>query len=276
MGLTLSIPGLPERVRDIVVKLQNYGYSLKKDSFGAWVLTFPSGDPGGLSEVAFHEQDLSVGLLRALRAAEERSGILHRYQQTDARWKNVVYGNAPGDTTIGAAGCGPTSLAIVLQYLMNNGSQERRASYAMPPTETAEYAETHGRVSGSGTAGDPMIRGITKQWPEFAGSKVSLQEAIGLLEEGKLIIFLCKGCKGWTRTQSLHEATNVEYGGHYMVLAGVEGPPGPNQLFYVVDPGRGEARAMRFIRSAELQLHASGFWWVYRREEPSTRSSHAD
>jgi hypothetical protein len=273
MGTATRIQGLPERVRDLATKLQSYGFGLKRDAMGAWVLTFPPGDLSGLSEVGFHENDLAAGLLRVLRAEEERRGVLHRYEQVDKRWSTTVYGNAPGDTTIGAAGCGPTSLAIVLQYLMNNGSVPQRASYAVAPPEAAEYAATHGRVSGHGTAGDPMIRGIKARWPEFDGSKVTLGEAADLLEEGKLVIFLCRGCRGWTRTQPLHRAPDAQYGGHYMVLAGLEGVPGPDQLFYVVDPGVRDARAMRFIRRSELQAHAAGFWWVYRQGEPATRSS---
>jgi hypothetical protein len=271
--LTFNAPQVPEQFRDLVVKLESYGFSLKKDALGIWVLYYPPGDLSGFSQVAFQEQDLGVGLLGVLRSEENRRGVLYRYQQTDKQWSSVVYGNTPGDTTIGAAGCGPTSLAIVLQYLMNNGSRPRDACYAVTPPETAGYAATHGRVSGHGTAGDPMIRGIKERWPSLDGSRVSLHEAADLLEEGKLVIFLCKGCQGWSRQRPVHRAPDVKYGGHYMVLAGIEGPPGPDQLFYVVDPGRGEERAMRFITRSELQRHTGGFWWVYQQGEPATRSS---
>jgi hypothetical protein len=246
------------------------------NSSGAWTLRYPPGDGSGLSEVSFVEGDLANGLLSALRSEEKKRSILYRYEQFDSKWGNIVYGNNPGDTTIGQAGCGPTSLAIVLQYLMNNGSRPRNACYGVAPPETAKYAETHGRVSGHGTAGDPMIRGIQSQWPDFEGSKVSLTEAAGLVEEGKLIIFLCHGCRGWSKNRSRHRDPDVSYGGHYMVLAGVEGASGPNQTFYVVDPGRNESRAMRLITYAELQRHSSGFWWVYQKGEPQTRVSTAE
>ncbi len=266
--------GVPETLRDIVRKLYSYGFSLQQESPQVWVLTFPDGDPDGYTRINFFERDLEVGLVRALRREEDRRGILYRYEQFESRWGTKVYGNSPGDTTIAAAGCGPTSLAIVLQYLMNNGSRPREACWAVTPPETAQYAATHGRVSGHGTAGDPMIRGIREHWPGFDGSRVTLAEAAGLLEEGKLIIFLCHGCRGWSRRRPLHRAPDVHYGGHYMVLAGVEGT-GANQVFYVVDPGRNANRAMRFISRQELERHSGGFWWVYQTGEPEERVSEA-
>ena len=36
------------------------------------------------------------------------------YYQTDPRWKNVSYSAKGESTTIGASGCGPTSMAMVL------------------------------------------------------------------------------------------------------------------------------------------------------------------
>ena len=269
----MSIPGLPEQLNNIATKLTSYGFGLRREAGGVWILSYPSGDTSGLTDVAFFENDLGPSLLRVLRAEEAKRDVLHRYEQFDRQWGSIVYGNSPDDTTIGAAGCGPTSLAIVLQYLMNNGSRPQNACYRVAPPETAQYAATHGRVHDHGTAGDPMIRGIRERWPEFDGSRVTLQEAADLLEEGKLIIFLCHGCRGYSRSQPFHRQPDVSYGGHYMVLAGIDGTRGPGQIFYVVDPGRNERRAMRAIKRAELQSHASGFWWVYQRDEPAERVS---
>jgi|GEM_PF-2228516 len=290
MGIPLLLPPLPETLRDIAAKLLNYGFQIRKEGY-YWRVILPpgadmniaeaanyglnwggssgvclpeekqSGDPddaGLLHSVGFDDASLPDGLLKLLRFYEEKRSILYRYEQVDLRWKDIVYGKQPGDTTIGAAGCGPTSLAIVLQYLMNNGSRVRNASYSVTPPETAKYAETHGRVSGHGTAGDPMIRGVKDQWPEFEGVKVTLAEAIQLLEEGRLIIFLCKGCSGKTG-----RGKDVHYGGHYMVLAGVDSSGGPNRRFYVVDPGRREKNAMKTITYTQLSHHVAGFWWVH-------------
>jgi hypothetical protein len=271
-----TIPGLPEQLREIAKKLCSYDFHIRRDSAQVWSLAFPPGHRSGVGEVGFHDWDLATGLLRVLREEETRRGVLHRYEQFDSRWGSIVYGNSPGDTTIAQAGCGPTSLAIVLQYLMNNGSRTSNATYAVTPPTAARYAATHGRVSGHGTAGDPMIRDLKKVWPEFDGSKVTLEEAVGLLEEGRLVIFLCKRCRGWNSAPSIckkgrwiPDPPPISYGGHYMVLAGVEGPRG-NELFYVVDPGRSANRMMRFINRRELR-HNNGFWWVYLQGEPLTR-----
>jgi hypothetical protein len=211
-------------------------------------------------------------LLRVLREEEERRGDLVVYQQFDPRWGKKVYGNNPDDTTIAAAGCGPTSLAIVMQHLMNTGAH-LSACQSIDPEQTAKYAANHGRVSGHGTAGDKMIHDLHASYPEFDGSRVTLDEAAGLLEEGKLIIFLCKSCHGWTKKHPLQGDPDCTYGGHYMVLVGVEGPSGPGQVFFVVDPGRNASRAMRFIKRRELEIHTGGFWWVYRVGEPASRVS---
>lgn len=267
-----KIAGLPEDLTDVATKLESYGYGLRKDSNGIWVLSYPPGDPSGIGQAAFLEGNLRSGLLQILRTEEQQRTVLFRYEQFDKRWGNKVYGTHKDDTTIAAAGCGPSSLAIVLQYLLNNGSHPRNACFAITPEDTAKYAETHGRVSGHGTAGDPMIRGIKERWPGFDGSKVTLNEATGLLEEGKLIIFLCKGCRGYKKGTPLHREPDTNYGGHYMVLAGVEGT-GAQQVFYVVDPGRNERNAMRAIKRHELEVHTAGFWWVYEADEPSQRVS---
>ena len=263
---------LSGELRDMATKLYSYGFSLTKTD-DIWTLHYPPGDGSGLSQVSYLAADLPQALLQVLRKEETQRGILFRYEQFDSKWKDIVYGKNPGDTTIGAAGCGPSSLAIVLQYLMNNGSRPKNACYGITPKETSKYAETHGRVSGAGTAGDPMIKGIKEQWPNFDGTKVTLGEATNLLQEGKLIIFLCHGCSGYTKNRPLHRSADSSYGGHYMVLAGVEGVSGPNQVFYVVDPGRNENSAMRFIKRSQLQSNSWGFWWVYEKGEPETRVS---
>ena len=268
-----NVPGLPQDLKDIATKLIGYGYTLEKDTSGIWIVRLPAGDRSGFSRVAFQQQELGQGLLRMLRREEEMRDVLHRYEQNDARWKTKVYGSARNDTTIGEAGCGPTSLAMVLQYLMNNGSRPRYACYAVSPPQTAAYAAMHGRVSGRGTDANKMIMGIKDKWPEFAGTKVSFTEAAQLVGEGRLVIFLSHGCAGYSFKQPLHRAPDVHYAAHYMILAGVEGPVGPDQIFYVVDGGRRAERSMRFIKQSELQRHAAGFWWVYRRGEPAERSS---
>jgi len=276
MANEVNIPGLPEDLRDIVAKLQSYGFRLTND-YGIWNLKFPEGDPSGLANIGFSDQDLREGLLRVLRKEEELHKTLVPYKQGDPQWGSVTYGTRPKSTNIAAAGCGPSSLAIVLQYLMNNAPHPQNVCSEdhVTPLETSKYAETHGRAydaqgNPQGTAGDPMINGLKERWPDYEGARVTLAEATGLLQEGKLIIFLCKGCRGRTEKQPQHRDPNVSYGGHYMVLSGVEGVPGPRQVFWVVDPA---GNRMHSIQYTELKSHVSGFWWVYRKGEPEKRMS---
>lgn len=86
-----------------------------------------------------------------------------RFYQTDSRWSSISYGSS----TIGIAGCGPTSFAMVatgmnpknLRLLDTNGDK------IISPPEAARYAETHGYKSSDGTG-----------WGFFqdAGSKIGL------------------------------------------------------------------------------------------------------
>jgi hypothetical protein len=272
MSETPGIPdALPDELHDIARKLASYGFRIESD--GVWVLYYPPGDRYGRQVTTLPTFGLGDALLHILREEEEARGVLHRYEQFDARWGKIVYGIHQGDSTIAAAGCGPTSLAIVLQYLMNNGTHPVASSSAVTPAETARWAARHGRVSGHGTDGDKMIRDLHQQWPGYDGSRVTLSAATALLREGHLVIFLSHGVHGWSRNRPLHRKPDVVYLHHFMVLAGVDGPDGPEQVFYVVDPGRNVNRAMRYTVRPELQSFAGGFWWVYRTGEPENRSS---
>jgi hypothetical protein len=281
----LDLTEFPSDVRDIIRKLVAYGFKFHKTRGTAvWAITGPDEGLGELdqgikpligmsnadgSETLFVPNNpaaLKNYLPRIYRAEEERRGAFVRYKQGDKRWRDKVYGVKKDDTTIGAAGCGPTSLAIVLHFLMNNGSRTKSASI-LTPEQAAKYAEKNGRVSGHGTAGDPMIKGIKTQWPSFDGMRVGLPEVIRLVQKGKLVIFLCKGCAGFTEKNKSANKTDVSYGGHYMVLTGVEGSTATDRVFHVADPGRRESAAMRYIKQEELEKHTGGFWYVFSANE---------
>jgi hypothetical protein len=272
MTETPKIPdALPDESHDIARKPASYGFRI--ESSGVWVLHYAPGDKYGRQVTTLPAFRLGEALLHVLREEEEARGVLFRYEQFDACWAKIVYGIHKNDTTIAAAGCGPTSLAIVLQYVINNGSHPVASSSVVTPAEAAKWAARHGRVSGHGTDGDKMIRDLHQQWAAYDGSRVSLSAATALLQEGHLIIFLSHGVHGWSRKRPLHRTPDVLYLHHFMVLAGVEGPDGPHQVFYVVDPGRNIDRAMRYTVRSELQYHAAGFWWVYRTADLDSRSS---
>ncbi len=182
------------------------------------------------------------------------------YKQFDPRWGAIRYGTSPQCTNISAAGCGPTSLAIVLNYLYEEDPESVASSGNMEivtPPQTATYAATHGRVCNSGTAGDTMVTHVSTGFPGFQGRRISLEQATSALREGNLVIFLCRSCRGTNRSGG-----EKSYGGHFMVLNGVDAS---GTVFNVLDPGAGEATDVETISRTELQSHTAGFWTVTRQ-----------
>jgi hypothetical protein len=181
------------------------------------------------------------------------------YKQFDARWGALRYGRSSECTDIAAAGCGPTSLAIVMNYLFQEDPESLAAAgdlEIVTPRETAAYAATHGRVCNSGTAGDTMVTNVHTGWPGFRGRSISLGEATTQLRNGNQVIFLCKSCTGRTRSGG-----SKSYAGHFMVLNGVNQD---GTVYDVLDPGAREARDIETISREDLQHHVGGFWLIER------------
>lgn len=191
--------------------------------------------------------------------ARELTSTATEYEQWDPRWGARRYGRSSNCTNIQQAGCGPTSLAIVLNYLYQEDPEGLAAHGNMEivtPIETAHYAETHGRVCNSGTVGDTMVTNVHTGWPGFRGQKITLNQAATQIRNGNLIIFLCKDCKG--KNQS---GGSKGYGGHFMVLNGVNET---GTIYNVLDPGANEAQDILTISRTELEQHTGGFWIVER------------
>jgi Peptidase_C39 like family len=182
------------------------------------------------------------------------------YEQWDPRWGAIRYGSSSECTNIKEAGCGPTSLAIVMNYLYQEDPESLAASGAIEivsPPETAAYAATHGRVCNSGTAGDTMVTQVHTGWPGFRGIRITLKEATAQLRSGNLVIFLCKHCTGQKQ-----KGGTRRYGGHFMVLNGVDAD---GTTYNVLDPGGRETRDIVTISREELQNHTNGFWIIERQ-----------
>jgi hypothetical protein len=182
------------------------------------------------------------------------------YKQFDPRWAAIRYGPSAQCTNIKEAGCGPTSLAIVLNYLYQEDPEMLVGSGGfeiVTPPETAAYAATHGRVCNSGTAGDTMVTQVGTAWPGFIGRHISLTQAAAVLRTGNLVIFLCHDCTGRTRSGG-----TKHYGGHFMVLSAISDD---GKTYTVLDPGAAEAKDIDTISHEELQTHTGGFWTVERK-----------
>lgn len=217
--------------------------------------TCDANDP--TSVLLFERREELVGRRDSLAAS--LTGSATEYEQFDPRWGSQRYGNSPECTNIAEAGCGPTSLAIVLNYLYREDPESLASSGRMEivtPPQTAEYAATHGRVCNNGTAGDTMVTNVQTGFPGFAGRRITIDQAADQLRSGNLVIFLCKNCTGQNRSGG-----NKSYGGHYMVLNGVDAA---GEVFNVLDPGANEANDILTITRTNLASHNNGFWIIER------------
>ena len=181
------------------------------------------------------------------------------YEQWDSRWGGKRYGNYSTCSSIKAAGCGPTSLAIVLNYIMLDdpeGGYAEGNRELIKPDEVADYAKDHGRICNEGTVGSTMMEDIDEQWVQYAGRALAdLDEVNEELRNGNLVFFLGKNITGHNNTSD----TDQTYGGHFMVLqrvneAGTE--------YDVLDCGRTEKREIQTVSNTELESHARDFYAV--------------
>ncbi|MDQ2808139.1 MAG: glycoside hydrolase family protein [Chloroflexota bacterium] len=181
----------------------------------------------------------------------------HEYKQFDSRWGGKQYGT----NTITGSGCGPTSLAIVLNYLNQEDPEHPKE---IRPDETAGYSLAAGaRVPNVGTSGPTMISHLDKKdWHQFHGERfhgqqITLSQAVSELGNGNPVIFSGSNIRGTRHDGKLSKP----YKGHFMVLSGVnEG----GTVFNVLDPGRREATDIETITHQELAHHANGFYVVQR------------
>ncbi|MFH2102454.1 MAG: DUF4157 domain-containing protein [Chloroflexota bacterium] len=232
------------------------------DQINRDIRALPPLDP---SRPASEMNDPRVQELMARRARlEERKRQLAstltssaiRFRQGDPRWGSQRYGTSPHCTNVAEAGCGPTSLAILLNYLFQDDPEAMAGGdlEMVRPPATVDYAATHGRICNNGTAGDTMVTNVHTRWPGFHGSRITLEQAIASLRNGNLVIFLCRNCVGQNSA-----GQDRSYGGHYMVLNEINADA---SSFNVIDPaGHNIIRISR----TELRAHTAGFWTVVRK-----------
>lgn len=184
------------------------------------------------------------------------------YEQFDKRWGAKRYGLKEECGSIGSSGCGPTTLAILLNHLYREDPENLAAHGRMEivaPQETATYAETNGRICGDGTSGNTMVTNVPTQWPGFEGERLDINQATSELRNGNLIIFLCRSCTGQNK-----RGGDKSYKGHFMVLSGVNGS-GKKAVYDVMDPGANERADISTISYENLSSHSGGFWIVRRK-----------
>lgn len=153
------------------------------------------------------------------------------FLQWDPRWGYLAYGDS---SNVGLAGCGPTSLSMVLYYLTGDES--------LTPGKIAEYSMKNGYyMYGTGTKWAlledvPALYGITVEQP-----KADEQDMKAALDRGKLII--CSVGAG-----------DFTVAGHFIVVYGYD-----ENGFQVNDPNC-VARSRKQWTYAELKKQIKHIW----------------
>lgn len=275
------LAAIPQELRVIAGLCDGYGITIMQDpSTRRWTITQPTGSQYVPPRPNWDNASLAEALFRHLRGFEEKAGILVDFEQFDPDWSRVVYGDPEHDpegstTTIRRGGCGPTTLATLLQYEVGRTSYSsgtREITPTMLPNVTAGNANRRGyghaiqrnrgtqQWESAGTDGDAMMRRVQSDYPGFEGQRLGTMDAVIMtLRTGALVNFLCRGCAGETRS-----GASKQYGGHFMVLAGVWGAAN-SETFMVLDCGGNADDGMARINRSNLAANNGGFWVVNRR-----------
>ena len=169
------------------------------------------------------------------------------YLQTDPRWKNVDYSAQGEKTTIGASGCGPTAMAMVLATW---------ADQTVTPKTECAWALAHGyKAPRQGTYYGYFVPAAERyglkarqlSWTNIYGnSKSSLhEEARKAVEAGHLVI-TCMGKGLWTSS------------GHYVLVWKIQ-----SGIVYINDPA--STRAVRIRGDYNLFKTQVKYYWVIEK-----------
>jgi hypothetical protein len=155
-------------------------------------------DYGYNQNIGIYEQDYIDGSGRSYDGVVFTDGGMEvvYYSQLDERWAGIMYGTS---STIGAAGCGPTSMSIVISTLTGR---------AHDPIELSRWSVANGhRCEGNGSY-HSLIPAAAEGYGLSCEGNLSAQGIVDALSSGKLIVAIMS--KGhFTR------------GGHFIVLRGV-------------------------------------------------------
>lgn len=182
-----------------VLKLMQDGIDALKNGFFSlfrWT-DFITGGTGG-EDSYLGDIDATGDIITYDTVANCQKRVVY-YNQGEEPWANITYGTS----TIGYAGCGPTSLAIVISTLTGQ---------TVNPQMTSAYSIANGEyVSGVGTA-HSFPTNAAHHWGltcERVG-KDRMGYVVQSLKEGKMVVEICEA---YTITGS--------GSGHFIVLTGV-------------------------------------------------------
>lgn len=191
------------------------------------------------------------------------------YQSTNPMWSHVKW------TNMAYSGCGPTSLAIIMDYITTYDKRYPRPSNVciapnVTPLDTMAYASGHGRAADknnlpSGTSGPVMMKSIGTYWPGYHSEELvagahAVDLAESYLKAGEILIFLINNAKTYKydKKGNLHEHF---WKGHFMVLVGVDSTAsGQKQAFFIADPSKAQTT---FVARKTLE-NSCRIWRVTR------------
>lgn len=165
------------------------------------------------------------------------------YNQGEEPWRSMPYGTS----TIGAAGCGPTSMAIIISTLTGQ---------TVNPQMTCAYSISNGEyVSGVGTA-HSFPTNAAHHWglsSERVG-KNRMDYVVQSLKEGKMVIEICEG------------GTITGGGsGHFIVLTGVTRDGYITIADCASRERTGKVYSVEAIKSYGRDLSEGAFWIISKK-----------
>lgn len=170
------------------------------------------------------------------------------YLQTDPRWSNIDYSAAGEKTTIGASGCGPTSMAMILAtWADSRVTPKSECDWALhhKPSYKAPHQGTYYSyfVPAAERYGLACTRVNTVSI--YNNSKSPCHDtAKAAIARGDLVI-ACMGKGNWTKS------------GHYVLVWKIDET---NDVIYINDPA--STRAARTRGSYKLFRQQVKYYWI--------------
>lgn len=176
------------------------------------------------------------------------------YYQTDPRWKNVSYSAKGESTTIGASGCGPSAMSMVLATWADKS--------VTPKTECAWALKNGWKCPHSGTYYGYFVPaakryGLTCKQLNGASiygnsSSPYHAQAKAAIDNNDLVI-ACMGKGLWTRS------------GHYVTVWNIKG-----NTIYINDPA--SSRLARTQGDYSLFKKQVKYYWVIKNPNPGAKT----
>lgn len=221
-----------------VLKLMSEGVSSLKDSFFS-LFSWRDFVTGGGADSYNGGIDATGDMITYDTVGKGVKKVVY-FNQGEEPWRSMPYGTS----TIGAAGCGPTSLAIVISTLTGQ---------TVNPQTTCAFSISNGEyVSGVGTA-HSFPSNAAKHWGlscERVG-KDRMDYVVQSLKEGKMVVEIC-------------EAYTITGGssGHFIVLTGVTRDGYITIADCASRERTGKVYSVDTIKSYGRDLSAGAFWII--------------